>query len=97
MLVEDLTNLFANEWFSVAPDGAAERVLEGVFHLTRQAALTVVVGNDLFRDGVEYAGMETAAYLSALSELNSALCADADEVWEVVCGIPICLKKEERA
>lgn len=97
VLVEDLTNLFANEWFSVAPDGAAERVLEGVFHLTRQAALTVVVGNDLFRDGVEYADMETAAYLSALSELNSALCADAEEVWEVVCGIPICLKKEERA
>ena len=97
VLLEDLTNLFANEWFSVAPDGAAERVLEGVVHLTRQAALTVVVGNDLFRDGVEYADRDTAAYLAALASLNNALCAKAQGVWEVVCGIPICLRKEGRA
>ena len=93
-LLEDLTNLFANEWFAVSPEGAADRVLAGIRRLRDAAALTVVVGNDLFSDGLPYDG-ETLRYLRALAEVNRAAAALADGVYEVVCGIPICHRKEE--
>ena len=95
-LLEDLTNLFANEWFGAAgeagdPDTAGEKVLRGLRRLREQAALTVVVGNDLFSDGMDYDG-ETLRYLRALAEVNRTAAAMADAVYEVVCGIPICHK-----
>ena len=92
-MLEDLTNLFANEWFSVSTEGARERVLSGLAHVREKAALLVVVGNDIFRDGEQYPP-ETEEYLAALSDLNRAAAEEADEVWEVVCGIPLYLKKE---
>ena len=92
-LLEDLTNLFANEWFGAAgeagdPGSAGESVLRGLRRLKERAALTVVVGNDLFSDGMDY-DEETLRYLRALAEVNCAAAALADEVCEVVCGIPI--------
>ena len=95
-LLEDLTNLFANEWFGTEegdgdPDTAGEKVLRGLRRLREQAALTVVVGNDLFSDGMDYDG-ETLRYLRALAEVNRTAAAMADAVYEVVCGIPICHK-----
>ena len=92
-LLEDLTNLFANEWFGASPTGAADRVLRGVEHLRSAAALTVVVGNDLFSDGMDY-DEETLRYLSALAALGCAVAGLANAVYEVVCGIPICHRKE---
>ena len=95
-LLEDLTNLFANEWFGAAgeagdPDTAGENVLLGLRRLKRGAALTVVVGNDIFSDGMDY-DAETLRYLLALAEVNCAAASMADAVYEVVCGIPICHK-----
>ena len=95
-LLEDLTNLFANEWFGTEegdgdPDTAGEKVLRGLRRLKEQTALTVVVGNDLFSDGMDYDG-ETLRYLRALAEVNRTAAAMADAVYEVVCGIPICHK-----
>ena len=92
-LLEDLTNLFANEWFGASPDGAAERVLRGLDRLRDAAALTVVVGNDLFADGLPY-DADTLRYLHALAALHRQVAARADGVYEVVCGIPICHRKE---
>jgi len=88
VLLEDLSNLLANEWFSSRRDGAEDRVLSGLCHLTGQADLTVIVGNDVFSDGSDYDG-ETAAYLAALARTNTRAAAMADEAYEVVCGIPI--------
>ena len=88
LLLEDLTNLFANEWFSPARTGAAERVLAGLRRLRDRTALTVVVANDLFSDGMDY-DADTLAYLRALAALNCAAAALADRVYEVVCGIPL--------
>ena len=92
-LLEDLTNLFANEWFGTegkpgAPAQAAAQVLDGLCHLNDTASLLVVVGNDLFSDGAEY-DAEMMEYLRNLAALNCAAAAMADEVYEVVCGIPI--------
>ena len=86
-LLEDLTNLFAKEWFGGERGKAAERVCLGLERLAAQSSLAVVVGNDLFLDGVEY-DRETEAYLQALAGVNRAAAARADQVWEVICGIP---------
>ena len=48
----------------------------------------MVVGNDLFSDGLPYDG-ETLRYLRALAALNQEAAAMAEEVYEVVCGIPL--------
>ena len=92
VLLEDLSNLTANEWFGPeGREGAFERVLDGVRHLAARAALTVVVTNELFSDGVNY-DTETADYLACLARLNRAVAAEAQQVCEVVCGIPVIWK-----
>ena len=91
-LLEDLSNLTANEWFGPeGREGAFDRVLSGVEKLSREAACAVVVTNELFSDGVAY-DRETADYLDCLARLNRAVAARADQVYEVVCGIPVCWK-----
>ena len=92
VLLEDLSNLTANEWFGPeGPEGAEARVLSGVRRLNVAAACPVLVTNELFSDGVAY-DKETADYLAALARLNAAVAAEADRVYEVVCGIPVCWK-----
>ncbi len=91
VLLEDLTNLFANEWFGVGRGGAAARVRAGLERLASASVLAVVVGNDLFSGGAVYDG-ETEAFLAALAALHRELAARAGQVYEVVCGIPIQLR-----
>ena len=94
VLLEDLSNLTANEYFSpLGPAGAGERVLAGVAHLCERAALVVVVANELYSDGLAYGG-DTAAYLTCLAGLARAIAARADRVYEVVCGLSVCWKGE---
>ncbi|MDO5135269.1 MAG: bifunctional adenosylcobinamide kinase/adenosylcobinamide-phosphate guanylyltransferase [Eubacteriales bacterium] len=89
-LLECLSNLTANEMFS--PEGAGEEtveaVLSGVESLKRQLSHLVIVTNEIFSDGEVYTE-DTLRYQKYLGELNRRLAAAADEVTEVVCGIPI--------
>lgn len=88
-LLEDLSNLTANEFFG--PQGREEafgRVLSGVERAAEQATLLVVVTNELFSDGVRYQE-QVRQYLETLAAVNRALAAEADRVVEVVCGIPV--------
>ena len=92
VLPEDLSNLTANEFFGPqGREGAFDRVLSGVERAAEQAALLVVVTNELFSDGMDY-DPETLAYLDVLARLNRAVARRADRVYEVVCGIPIAWK-----
>ena len=93
LLLEDLTNLAANEWFGVGRAGAEQRVRSGLNRIKDRAALAVVVANELFSDGIEY-DKETADYLSCLARLNRTAAELADRVYEVVCGIPVRWKGE---
>lgn len=91
-LVECMSNLLANECFGTPPSPDPEQAaVEGVFHLAQQGDV-VVVTNELFSDGVRY-DPETAAYLELLADLNRAIAAQADQVYEVVCGIPVAWKE----
>lgn len=96
VLLECLSNLTANEYFGPeGAEGAAQRILAGVDRLCDRAAHVVIVTNELFGDGAEYAA-ETVGYLDTLAQLNRALAARADKVVEVVCGIPQIWKGERK-
>ncbi len=98
VLLEDLGNLVANELYS--PGGAgkhtAEAVLAGLERLAAGCDDLIVVSNEVFSGGADYAG-DTDQYLLALARVNNALAARADNVCRVVCGLPVYYKGGEEA
>ena len=90
VLLEDLSNLLANEMFS-PEGGGSEAALRGVQSLLVRCENLILVTNEVFSGGTDYAG-ETEDYLAELAWLNRALAAEADTVAEVVCGLPNVLK-----
>ena len=93
VLLECMSNLTANEMFQ--EEGAHERtveaVMEGVKHLRDSVQHLVIVTNEIFSETAQYLG-ETALYQSYLGEINRQIAGEADEVTEVVYGIPVYLK-----
>lgn len=98
VLLECVGNLCANELYSPRGNGdrAAEEILRGAERLKGQCGDLVVVSNEVFTGGgcFEEGTME---YLRQLAEVNRALAALADNVCEVVCGIPVYCKGREPA
>ena len=109
-LLECVSNLTANELFreelcengqeSEETRGAGreqkawERITGGIFNLKEQAEDLVVVTNEVFSDGISY-DPGTEQYLRLLGKINCWLADMADEVYEVSCGLPICVKCAE--
>lgn len=103
VLLECMSNLVANEMFSMemlsmeaqeAGQVVTERVLQGVDALKSQADPLVIVTNNVFEDGIVYdTGM--IEYIETLGRINERLAAEADEVIEVVAGIPQWIKKAD--
>jgi adenosylcobinamide kinase/adenosylcobinamide-phosphate guanylyltransferase len=89
VLLECMSNLAANERYS--PAGAGENahraILEGVAALERQCEHLVIVSNEVFSGGQNYAG-DTDAYLRLLAGINRAIAARADRVVEIAHEIP---------
>lgn len=96
-LLEDLGNLTANELYDPvgAGDAAVEHILQGLDALAAQCENLIVVSNEVFSGGADYAG-DTDRYLLALARVNNALAARADAVVRVVCGIPVYYKGVEK-
>jgi adenosylcobinamide kinase/adenosylcobinamide-phosphate guanylyltransferase len=96
VLLECLGNLAANELFS--PEGAGDDALsaltQGVEALLPQCETLVVVSNEVFSGGSRYEG-DTLHWVRLLAEAGRALAARADNVCEVVCGIPVYYKGKE--
>lgn len=89
-LLEDLSNLLANEMFH-PEGGGADAVRRGLRALSAQCENLTVVTNEIFSDGSRYEGT-TDLYLRNLALLNRELAQEADLVAEVVCGLPNVLK-----
>ena len=98
VLLECMSNLLANEMYSEdgAKERAVEEILQGIHMLQKQAAHLVLVTNEVFSDGIVY-DPDTIQYQKQLAKINQVLAAEADEVTEVIYGIPWKLKakKEE--
>ena len=120
VLLEDLSNLLANEMFAREDRKAfeenkgdfdekglegncksgkeypvTERIEEGISKLNNHCGLLLIVSNNIFEDGIEYDDT-TKEYIRSLAGLNKDIAAVADEVWEVVCGIPVPHKGEKK-
>lgn len=96
-LLEDLGNLAANELYDPAGAGkdAASAILRGLGALAAQCENLIVVSNEVFSGGADYAG-DTDRYLLALAQVNNAFAARADNVVRVVCGVPVYYRRADR-
>ena len=90
LLLECLSNLMANETFAAAGRGehATEAIQKGICHLADHSRHLVIVGNNMFEDGIEY-DETTRNYLEEMAKIHQYLGTQADQVIEVVCGIAI--------
>lgn len=95
VLLECLSNLTANEMYMEggAGEDTEEAVVHGVTLLKKKCRHLVAVTNDVFSESVpDSPGM--TAYKQCLARISRRLAGEAERVTEVVCGIPVCLKKE---
>jgi len=90
VLLEDLVNLMANEMFD---GGDVGRIVPALEELAKKCRHLVMVTNDVFSDGIQYAE-STQEYLQNLAHINRAAAQLADHVVEVVYSIPVALKGE---
>lgn len=99
VLLECISNLTANEMFlNENPEKkprsykeVANSVVGGIRSLKQKADHLVIVTNNVFEDGIAYAE-DTMEYLRAIGSINEKLADMADEVIEVVVGIPLVIK-----
>lgn len=92
-LLECISNLTANEMYAPGGRGvqAAEVIAAGIRRLARTAEHLVLVGNHVFADGADY-DASTTEYLRQMAQIQQEAASLADEVVEVVCGIPLMIK-----
>ena len=92
-LLECMSNLTANEMY--LPEGAGENtveeILSGINHLRAVCDNLVIVTNEIDSDGMDYSD-ETVSYMKNLGMINCKTAEFADEVYEVVCGVPVRIK-----
>lgn len=92
VLLDCISNLAANEMFQ--KNGAGRNtfsdVIEGIASLKSQCMHLVVVTNEIFSDGCVYEE-DTKEYMKCLGNINKKMASMAEQVVEVVCGIPVYL------
>lgn len=97
-LLECISNLTANEMFSgeipKTEQQVTAEIIKGIEILKEQLTHLVIVSNNVFEDGRAY-DETTMAYIRAMGAINARLIAMADEVVEVVVGIPVMLKTRD--
>ena len=96
-LLECMSNLAANEMFDPLGRGeeAAGVILDGIDRLLNSCDNLVVVTNEDFEDGLLYTPA-VRRYQALLGKLNRRMADLADEVVEVVYGLPHVLKKRKQ-
>lgn len=105
LLLECMSNLLANEMY-LEPDADAgfemsktmspvsKKIVQALVTLSARVQDVVIVTNDVFSDGGNLTYDEsTREYVKNLAEINCALAREAATVTEVVCGIPVIVKK----
>ncbi|WP_313134633.1 bifunctional adenosylcobinamide kinase/adenosylcobinamide-phosphate guanylyltransferase [Anaerocolumna sp.] len=95
VLLECMSNLAANEMFSLeevqAVEDVVDKICKDIYILTQETSDLVIVTNNVFEDGIDYEAA-TKSYIEALGRINTQLAAMADVVTEVVAGIPVPVK-----
>lgn len=72
----------------------SKKIVQALVDLSTRVQDVVIVTNDVFSDGGNLIYDEsTREYVKNLAEINCALAREAATVTEVVCGIPVIVKK----
>lgn len=72
----------------------SKKIVQALVNLSTRVQDVVIVTNDVFSDGGSLPYDEsTREYVKNLAEINCALAREAATVTEVVCGIPVIVKK----
>lgn len=72
----------------------SKKIVQALIDLSTRVQELVIVTNDVFSDGGSLTYDEsTWEYVKNLAEINCALAREAATVTEVVCGIPVIVKK----
>lgn len=91
-----LNNMLFNKNGIVSDKSKAEKIIrDDIVRLVKLCPHLTIVTNEIFSDGVIYP-YETEEYIKILGKLNTMLAELADEVYEVICGIPVCMKKVKK-
>lgn len=97
-VLECMSNLTANEMFLgkkvVAEETVIGKLVKEIEILKEKLTHFVIVSNNVFEDGNEYDNT-TMAYIRVMGQINEKLAEMADEVIEVVVGIPMVVKKKK--
>jgi adenosylcobinamide kinase/adenosylcobinamide-phosphate guanylyltransferase len=82
----------ANEMFSEcapkSPEIIEDKIIAGIKRLALLSENLVIVTSEVFSDTLDY-DLETVKYIRLLASVNRKLAFFADEVVEVVYGIPL--------
>lgn len=93
VLLECISNLTANEMFSdekmLEKEQVVEKIIKEIRMLKKETTHLIVVSNNVFEDGIVY-DKETMEYIEVMGKINQELADMAEQVVEVVVGIPIC-------
>ncbi len=72
----------------------SKKIVQALIDLSTRVQDVVIVTNDVFSDGGSLTYDEsTREYVKNLAQINCALAREAATVTEVVCGIPVIVKK----
>lgn len=93
VLLDCISNVIANEMYNEdgALENTVEEVIKGIDSLKSQCENLVIVTNEIYSDGIEY-DSETRRYIRYSSEICCEISKRAEEVIEVVYGIPCVIK-----
>ncbi len=92
VLLECMSNLVANEMFQedkvLGKNEVIKKIMEGIWDISKKVEHLIIVSNNVFEDGVDY-DEGTRTYIQTLGEVNACIAKEADEVFELVVGIPV--------
>lgn len=98
VLLECMSNLVSNELFGLgdgergfSSEQVVKEVITGILKVAEQTRHFTIVTNEVFSDGDCYSE-ETNVYRKTLALINQKIGAMADQVIEVIAGIPVFLK-----
>ena len=88
------TDSKADSGMSETLSPVSKKIVQALIDLSTRVQELVIVTNDVFSDGGSLTYDEsTREYVKNLAEINCALARVAETVTEVVCGIPVIVKK----
>lgn len=88
------TDTNAGSGMSETMSTVSNKIVQALIDLSTRVQELVIVTNDVFSDGGSLTYDEsTREYVKNLAEINCALAREAATVTEIVCGIPVIVKK----